>query len=262
MNTSWLLLFTLLGFLASVAVGDLVSQEIRGQLDALPRLVLLLASRRLPGHLRAERLDEWTGELHEILRGAEALPVTRLWRGLRYATGIVWAAPAVARALDTTERVAIRRRTTGELVRSGLRIAGYSVTGTAAFAFVGLFGAIAVAAVVVDSSSDGMLPRMLFGMAATNFFGALAVFVFARSDAVARAAARVAAFAVVGAVVDVAVDVGPAGFGVAASYAVGAAIGGTAVSFVARRLRAAVTSRRSRARPAGVDLPSARVVAT
>lgn len=35
--------------------------------------------------------------LHEILRGAEALPITRLYRGTRYALGLVRAAPRIGR---------------------------------------------------------------------------------------------------------------------------------------------------------------------
>jgi len=124
MSAPWLPLAVLGGFVLSAAVGDLISQEIRGRLDALPRAVLLLAARRLPDELRAEKLTEWEGELHEILRGAEALPVTRLWRGLRYAAGIVRAAPTIARTLAPQDPSPSRRRMdASDLIRSVMPLA-------------------------------------------------------------------------------------------------------------------------------------------
>ncbi|TQS44322.1 hypothetical protein [Cryptosporangium phraense] len=84
----------------TTALGDLLSEEIRGRLDRLPFAVLRLAARRVPQPTRAERVREWEGELYEVLRGAEALPVTRLWKGVRYSFGLVYAAPAITAALE------------------------------------------------------------------------------------------------------------------------------------------------------------------
>jgi hypothetical protein len=61
-----------------------------------------LAARRLPSDVREDLAEEWTAELHEILRGAEALPVTRLYRGTRYGLGLLRAAPSIGRDLSTS----------------------------------------------------------------------------------------------------------------------------------------------------------------
>jgi hypothetical protein len=91
-----------------VAVGDLVSEEVRSRLDRLPHVLLRLAAWRLPAELREDRLAEWTGELHQFLRGTEALPVTRLVRGIRYAAGLLQVAPTVGGRLMPSAQ-AIRR---------------------------------------------------------------------------------------------------------------------------------------------------------
>jgi hypothetical protein len=81
-----------------LALGDLASEEIRGRLDAIPRALLKIAIRRLP-HLRDDLEAEWQAELVEFLHGAEALPITRLWRGLKFAAGLARVAPRIGRAL-------------------------------------------------------------------------------------------------------------------------------------------------------------------
>jgi hypothetical protein len=83
--------------LVGTAIGDLLSEEMRGRLDEIPHRLLRLAARRLPATIREETLREWYGELHEILRGAQARPVTRLIRGTRYATGLFRVAPSIGR---------------------------------------------------------------------------------------------------------------------------------------------------------------------
>lgn len=77
-------------------IGDLVSEEVRSRLDGIPHLLLRLACSRLPRRMRRDRFDEWTAELHEILRGDEARPVTRLVRGVKYSFGLLRTAPRVA----------------------------------------------------------------------------------------------------------------------------------------------------------------------
>jgi hypothetical protein len=74
-------------FLACVA--DLLSEEVRGQLDRIPHLVLKLAVLRLPAVAREESEEEWEGELREVLRDTGALPVTRLIKGTCYALGLL-----------------------------------------------------------------------------------------------------------------------------------------------------------------------------
>jgi hypothetical protein len=51
--------------------------------------LIALAARRAPVEVRAELREEWDAEPHEILRGAEALPITRLVIGTRYAAGLL-----------------------------------------------------------------------------------------------------------------------------------------------------------------------------
>jgi len=96
------ILIAILAFIALVGpalIGDLVSEEIRNRLDRLPHGLIRLATRRLPMGVRRELTEEWSAELHEILRGAEALPITRLFRGTHYALGLLRTAPGIGRAL-------------------------------------------------------------------------------------------------------------------------------------------------------------------
>ena len=102
MTALWALLWGILGFLTAAAIGDIFSEEIRGRLDRLPHALISLTARRLPPDVRDDLTEEWTAELHEILRGAEALPVTRLYRGTRYALGLLRVAPSIGRDLSIT----------------------------------------------------------------------------------------------------------------------------------------------------------------
>ena len=98
----WLVgIFSGVGALACVtALGDLLSEEIRGRLDRAPHLILRLAARRLPPGLRDENLVGWKADLYEYLRGAEATPVTRLWRGMRCAFGALTSTGAIIQAFE------------------------------------------------------------------------------------------------------------------------------------------------------------------
>ncbi len=78
----------------------MASQEIRERLERLPHLLIRLGALRLPADLRAERLEEWQAELYEILRGAEALPLTRLVIATRFALGLLRTSPAIGRELN------------------------------------------------------------------------------------------------------------------------------------------------------------------
>jgi hypothetical protein len=62
--------------------------------------MLALAERRMPVDQRDSLMADWIGELHQILRGAEARPVLRLARGTRFAFGFVCSGPAIGRILD------------------------------------------------------------------------------------------------------------------------------------------------------------------
>jgi hypothetical protein len=87
-----------LGTFLFVALGDLVSEEIRGWLDLAPRAILRLAAARLDPELREIIYEnEWVPELVYGLRGAEARPITRLIWGTKFAIGLLLAAPHIAR---------------------------------------------------------------------------------------------------------------------------------------------------------------------
>lgn len=97
-----LLLSAVLGaacMVVGTVVGDMVSEEIRGQLNRLPLALLRVARRRLPRHLRESLHDqEWEPELLHILTEAETRPVSRLFIGVRFSLGLIRSARSVGRA--------------------------------------------------------------------------------------------------------------------------------------------------------------------
>lgn len=96
--------WTVIGFAAAIllaAVGDLISEEIRGWLDLVPRAILRLAATQLDATQRETIYrDEWLPELIYALRGAESRPITRLIRGITFAVGFLVAARSIARSRD------------------------------------------------------------------------------------------------------------------------------------------------------------------
>jgi hypothetical protein len=88
----------LLGTFLLAALGDLVSEEVRGWLDLAPRAILRLAAARLdPGLQESVYQEEWLPELIYVLRGAESRPITRLLSGVRFALGLLFSARGIAR---------------------------------------------------------------------------------------------------------------------------------------------------------------------
>jgi hypothetical protein len=84
------------------ALGEIVSEEIRARLDRIPIALLKAASRRLSPDLRTEFYEQaWLPELHEALRGDEAMPITRLILGIRFAARLLLAAPALNREFSS-----------------------------------------------------------------------------------------------------------------------------------------------------------------
>jgi hypothetical protein len=93
-------------------LGEQISEEIRARLDRIPRAPLAAAARRLPAEQRAELYEySWLPELYHILRGDEAMPITRLVHDARCAARIWLAAPRVSRELDpeAARRCRLRR---------------------------------------------------------------------------------------------------------------------------------------------------------
>lgn len=74
-------------------------EEIRTRLGQLPRALIWLAARRLPKEVRSDLAAEWTAELEFMVAKTEGLPVTRFWRGLTYAGGLLRVAPCVAQEM-------------------------------------------------------------------------------------------------------------------------------------------------------------------
>jgi hypothetical protein len=97
---AWALLVTA-ATLGLTALGDLISEEIRGWLDLAPRAILRLAAAQLPSVQRTMIYDdEWLPELCYVLRGAEARPITRLIIGTKFAVGLLIAARGIARTIN------------------------------------------------------------------------------------------------------------------------------------------------------------------
>jgi hypothetical protein len=102
--------------LAMAALGDLVSEEIRGWLDLVPKAVLRLAATQLePAQRQPIYQGEWLPELSYALRGAESRPITRLIRGTTYAVGLLIAARRVARLSDRRSHRPIAERADHDL---------------------------------------------------------------------------------------------------------------------------------------------------
>jgi len=95
---------SVLGLVVAVllaAVGELVSDEIRARLDRIPQGLLRMASKRLPPEQhRTIYAEAWLPELHHILQGDEATPITRLIHGIRFAASLWLSAPKVGRELS------------------------------------------------------------------------------------------------------------------------------------------------------------------
>lgn len=96
-----LYVFGLLVAVLVAAIGELVSDEIRARLDRMPLALLAIAASRLPRDQRATLyLQVWLPDLHYILRGNEATPITRLVRGIRFAISLWLSAPRIQRELE------------------------------------------------------------------------------------------------------------------------------------------------------------------
>jgi hypothetical protein len=100
------------GVFLFAALGDLVSEEVRGWLDLAPRAVLRLAAMRLDPELRESICqDVWLPDLAYFLSGAELRPITRLIRGTTFALGLLRSARRIARL----DRTAARQQATQAL---------------------------------------------------------------------------------------------------------------------------------------------------
>lgn len=126
-------IWVVLGFVSAAllaALGDLVSEEIRGWLDLLPRGILRLAAAELePAQRETIYEEEWLPELCFALRGAESRPITRLIIGAWYAIGLLISARRVS------HRIVRSTATLGPVVIE-LKYQEVSFTNTSGSAFI------------------------------------------------------------------------------------------------------------------------------
>jgi hypothetical protein len=87
-----------------MAIGDLVSSEIRGRLERIPLWLIRVAARHLDRDARESGVAEWTAELHAVLRehDADAIPLAGLAIGIRFALGVIRAARTIERDNQAT----------------------------------------------------------------------------------------------------------------------------------------------------------------
>lgn len=89
----------IIGFLVAAAIAgasNLVVQEFESRFQRIPFVLVRIAALAQPCAHRAELVEEAEAELSFILSETGGLPLTRLWRGLRYAGGLVRAAPRLS----------------------------------------------------------------------------------------------------------------------------------------------------------------------
>ncbi|GAA0975979.1 hypothetical protein Q7689_00650 [Nocardiopsis tropica] len=103
MSTAGVALLGLLGGVVLTICTDMLSEEARTRLDRLPQTLVKLAARRLPPQVRGDMELEWIAELHMFLHGDDAVPVTRLFKGLRFAGGLFGSAGKVGYELQDAE---------------------------------------------------------------------------------------------------------------------------------------------------------------
>jgi hypothetical protein len=89
------------------AATTMCQEEIRTRIGQLPRALIWLAARRLPKELRSDLAAEWTAELEFMVAETEGLPITRFWRGLTYAGGLILAAPCVGREMVSAQELQV-----------------------------------------------------------------------------------------------------------------------------------------------------------
>jgi hypothetical protein len=119
---------SVIGAVLLAALGDLVSEEIRGWLDLVPRAILRVAATQLdPAQRETIYQDEWLPELCYALRGAESRPITRLILGTYYAAGILISARRVARRLNRSLPAAVSTPEALYYVVSATNGTGHSV---------------------------------------------------------------------------------------------------------------------------------------
>lgn len=89
---------------AGKVVLDLATKEVTGQIDRLPMLILKLALLRLPAEQRERYRENWQPELTFILKELDSRPISRVLKGLWFATSLLIQAAHMRRALGVADR--------------------------------------------------------------------------------------------------------------------------------------------------------------
>lgn len=94
------------GFLFT-AFSSLVNDEIKGWLQRVPYAILRLAAALLPKPGQRESIyqQEWLPELIYEMGRAESRPITRLFLGTKFATGLLLKARSIGRNIDEVRQV-------------------------------------------------------------------------------------------------------------------------------------------------------------
>jgi hypothetical protein len=100
---------------AKAVMSVMIREEMQTRLGRLPFVLIRLASARVPRDLRDDLAAEWKAELEFVLTGTDGLPLTRLVRGIRYATGLLLSAREITNGLAHGDSNRVRRLTAAVL---------------------------------------------------------------------------------------------------------------------------------------------------
>ena len=133
---SWVM--GLVAMFVFAAIGDMVSDEIRGWLDRLPRGVLKLATLRLDPADRETTYEEvWGPDLDYYLKGDESRPITRLIRGMAFAVSLAWRVRSPDAPPPEPAEVTVRLATATAALSGSGTLGGTSATVSRAFGDIG-----------------------------------------------------------------------------------------------------------------------------
>lgn len=143
----------IIGFLVAGAIAgasNLFVQEFESRFQRIPFVLVRIAALTQPCADRAELVEEAEAELSFILSETGGLPLTRLWRGLRYAGGLVRAAPHLSGESSSAS------------ARVGALVSGFGIV-LAAFSLFVLWGGdwkVSPLGLLMQDVSEGPVPGL------------------------------------------------------------------------------------------------------
>ena len=162
--TWWHLALGAFGLVVGKVVLDLATKEAQGRLDRLPFLILKVARWRLPAELRESMHDDWwIPDLQERLDSQVSRPITRLVKGMRFASSLAISAGRTARAAGVPSVwVRARQKVTAFSGRAGARTwlpyyACGMVMGAMGLDLEGLFSGTMTGQTLVESIVTGLV---------------------------------------------------------------------------------------------------------